>query len=158
MIRATCLVTVLALGVIAPFAAAQAPELHISGAPEFSAAVEEYRRIWETDGAKVISVLESVSGLKFRTHRVNVEVIDGPSWAGSSSMGLRATYSADTKRATLVHELGHILVGDLVPDGVAPGTAPTPHYLLFLFLYDSWVRLWGEDFADAQVVVEGRRG
>lgn len=137
--------------------AGQALPVAFSGAAGFEAAVQEYRQIWASDGARITAVIQEVSGLTFPVDSVSVEVIDGPSWAGRSTMGMRATYPTATKRATLVHELGHILVGDLVPEDAAPGTAPTPHYLLFLFLYDVWVELWGEDFADEQVVVEGRR-
>ena len=31
------------------------------------------------------------------------------------------------------------------------------HRVLFLFLYDVWERLYGQGFADAQVVVEKKR-
>jgi hypothetical protein len=31
------------------------------------------------------------------------------------------------------------------------------HELIFLFLYDVWVDLWGQPFADEQVKVESRR-
>jgi hypothetical protein len=67
-------------------------------------------------------------------------------------MQLRASYPANTKKATLVHELGHRLITDLVGD-------VEQHPTLFLFLYDTWVDLWGKEFADAEVIVEsGRRG
>jgi hypothetical protein len=66
-------------------------------------------------------------------------------------MRLRASYSSDTKRATLVHELGHRLVGDLVP-----GTFDD-HPAVFLFIYDVWVELWGQTFADEQVAIERKR-
>ena len=68
-------------------------------------------------------------------------------------MHLRASYPLDTKRATLIHELGHRLqVGVARPD-------EDEHEVLFLWLYDTWVALWGREFADAQVQVErARRG
>ena len=31
------------------------------------------------------------------------------------------------------------------------------HPVIFLFVYDAWVELWGQEFADPQVVVESRR-
>ena len=66
-------------------------------------------------------------------------------------MRLRASYPFDTKRATLVHELGHRLMGDLVPGNVEH------HSIIFLFVYDVWVELWGQRFADEQLAVERKR-
>jgi hypothetical protein len=58
------------------------------------------------------------------------------------SMRLRAGYSPAYKRATLVHELGHRLAF-LLPRN--PGI--DDHRLLYLFLYDAWTDLYGEEFA-----------
>ena len=70
---------------------------------------------------------------------------------GERPMQLRASYPAATKRATLVHELGHRLMGDLVPPSIEH------HSIIFLFVYDVWVELWGQQFADEQVAVERQR-
>jgi hypothetical protein len=51
----------------------------------------------------------------------------------------------------LVHELAHRLVSGLVPRDVEE------HPIIFLFVYDVWVTLWGQQFADEQVIVESRR-
>lgn len=148
----------LVLGGLLPTSlSAQALPLTFSGDVEFSSAVEEYREIWRLEGERITEVIQRVSGLTFPVDSVSVQVINGPSWAGTNTMGMRATYPPDTKRATLVHELGHVLVGDLVPEDAPQGTAPTPHYLLFLFLYDAWIELWGQEFADEQVEVESAR-
>jgi hypothetical protein len=50
-----------------------------------------------------------------------------------------------------VHELGHRLMGELVPAGV------DHHSIIFLFVYDVWVELWGQSFADEQVTIERAR-
>jgi hypothetical protein len=43
--------------------------------------------------------------------------------------------------------------------GVARRGAEDEHEVLFLWLYDVWVALWGQQFADEQVLVEkARRG
>jgi hypothetical protein len=65
-------------------------------------------------------------------------------------MLLRASYPPETKRATLVHELAHRLAAD-VP------FKSDHHELIFLFVYDVWVDLWGQEFADQQVRIEGLR-
>ena len=67
-------------------------------------------------------------------------------------MMMRVSYPEATKRATLVHELGHRL-----QIGVAGNE--DEHEVLFLWLYDVWTTLWGKQFADEQVIVErARRG
>ena len=65
-------------------------------------------------------------------------------------MVLRASYEDETKRGTLVHELGHRLAADVPFKG-------DHHELIFLFVYDVWVDLWGKEFADGQVRIEGLR-
>ena len=123
----------------------------------FAAATEEYRRIWADEGARIIEAMERVSRLTFTDGRVEVIVFEGFSNSGTrgTPMYLRASYTADVKKATIVHELGHRLAASLttLPAGV------DSHRLLYLFLYDVWDDLWGRAFADEQVVIEaGRRG
>jgi hypothetical protein len=65
-------------------------------------------------------------------------------------MLLRASYPEETKRGTLVHELAHRLAADVPFQG-------DHHELIFLFVYDVWVDLWGQPFADQQVRIEGLR-
>jgi hypothetical protein len=67
-------------------------------------------------------------------------------------MRLRASYPMDTKKATLIHELGHRLRSDLFHHD------EDDHKYLFLWVYDVWVKLYGHEFADAQVAVEKQRG
>jgi hypothetical protein len=66
-------------------------------------------------------------------------------------MRMRANYPSGTKRATLVHELSHRLISDVAPRDV------DQHPLIFVFVYDVWLQLWGKEFADAQVAVESAR-
>jgi hypothetical protein len=69
---------------------------------------------------------------------------------GGPPMVLRASYPEPTKRGTLVHELAHRLASDV--------RVPFDHHeLIFLFVYDAWVDLWGQAFADEQVAVESKR-
>lgn len=62
-------------------------------------------------------------------------------------MRLRASYQAEEKKGTLVHELGHRMNAQLK---VRPADLDE-HRLLFLYLYDLYVDLYGKEFADRQV-------
>jgi hypothetical protein len=119
----------------------------------FAAAAGQYRAIWETEGPRIVAALEAASGLRFRAVPVEAIVGDGPPMAAydGRSMRLRAGYSPAYKKATLVHELGHLLSFAL------PRTAGLDdHRLLYLFLYDVWTDLEGRDFADRMVAIERR--
>ena len=105
--------------------------------------------------------MERVTGIRFDSPPyadtlIGAVVFEGISNSGfrETPMRLRASYPTDTKKATLVHELGHRL-----QTGVARRSGVDEHEVLFLWLYDAWVALWGREFADAQVLVErARRG
>ena len=126
----------------------------------FTTARDDYERLWQSEGARIIAVMERVSGIRFDSPPyadtlIGAVVFEGVSNSGyrETPMRLRASYPPDTKKATLVHELGHRL-----QTGVA-GRDEDEHEVLFLWLYDAWVELWGREFADAQVLVErARRG
>ena len=128
-----------------------------ASAGEFEDATAEYEAIWSAEGPRIAEALERISGMTFAVAAVEVTVMEGPSWAGSDRMGMRASYPPDTKRATLAHELGHILIGETIPEDDRGEPVEDHHRVLFLFLYDVWVELWGREFADEQVGVESRR-
>jgi hypothetical protein len=119
----------------------------------FAAAVGEYERIWAADAARIARTMQEVSGLTFTDTAITAVVFEGVSSSGfrDTPMRLRASYPIDTKRATLIHELGHRLQSPLFRQ------QDEEHGPLFLWLYDVWVALYGKEFADAQVVVEKRR-
>ena len=120
----------------------------------FAAAAAEYTRLWAADGERIMRVMEEVAGLASLDTAITAIVFEGVSNSGyrDRPMRLRASYPFDTKRATLVHELGHRLQSGLFR------REEEEHGPLFLWLYDVWVRLYGQEFADAQVLVEKRRG
>jgi hypothetical protein len=120
----------------------------------FAAAAREYEQLWAAEGDRIVRAMESVSGLTFRDTAVRVLVYEGISQSGyrdRSPMRMRASYPPDTKKATLIHELGHRLQEGLFRRD------EEEHGPLFLWLYDVWVQLYGREFADAQVAVEKRR-
>lgn len=126
----------------------------------FATARNEYEALWRAEGARIVEVMERISGIRFDSPPyadtlIGAIVFEGVSYSGfrERPMRLRASYPADTKRATLVHELGHRLQTGVAERG------EDEHEVLFLWLYDTWVQLWGREFADAQVLVErARRG
>jgi hypothetical protein len=119
----------------------------------FAAAVGEYERIWAADAARIVRTMQEVSGLTFTDTAITAIVYEGVSSSGfrDTPMRLRASYTIDTKKATLIHELGHRLQSPLFRK------EDEEHGPLFLWLYDTWVELYGREFADAQVAVEKRR-
>lgn len=121
--------------------------------PSFAPATEEYRQLWIAEGARIVEALEAATGLAFPGAPIEVIVTDGPPMTAfdGRSMRLRADYSPAYKKATLVHEMGHVLASRL------PRTAELDdHRLLYLFLYDVWTGLYGRDFADRMVRIERR--
>jgi hypothetical protein len=121
---------------------------------EFSQAARDYDSLWSREGPRIRAAMEAASGLTFEDRDVKAIVLEAPSDSGykDSPMHLRASYPPDTKKATLIHELGHRLQSDLFRFG------EDDHPFLFLWIYDVWVTLYGREFADAQVAVERQRG
>lgn len=133
--------------------AAAPPIAFVPQNSRFAAAAGDYRAIWEAEGPRIVAALEAASGLSFRAVPVEAIVGNAPPMAAydGRSMRLRAGYSPDYKKATLVHELGHLLSFAL------PRTAGLDdHRLLYLFLYDAWTDLYGRAFADRMVAIERR--
>jgi hypothetical protein len=139
-----------------PAAASSRVKLNFTAeAEKFNAATEEYRGIWQTDGARIIEAMEQVSGVKFPETEVEVIVYEGVSSSGFRQipMKMRASYPLDIKKATLIHELGHRHLSQF--RSITKDTEDHP--LLFLWLYDVWVKLYGKEFADNAVKVESAR-
>lgn len=126
-------------------------------ADSFQAAAREYDSLWAIDGDRVTHSLEAAAHLTFADIGdtvIRVLVFEGASTSGyhERPMQLRASYPPATKKATLMHELGHRLESHLFR------AAENDHPFLFLWLYDAWIDVYGEDFAQQQVGIEKRRG
>jgi hypothetical protein len=130
-----------------------------STSDSFAAARAEYEKIWAEEGQKMIAAMELTSGLRFiypqyADTAIVVTVIEAPANSGFRDRGgvtMRASYAADTKRTTLMHELGHRLMAGLFTRD------EEEHDELFLWLYDAWVLMYGDATADEQVAIEKRR-
>jgi hypothetical protein len=139
------------------YCTAQSKELRVVFQPDsdpYSEAAREYESIWAREGPAITAAMETASGLKFEDREVRAMVLEVSSDSGykEKPMHLRASYPLDTKKATLIHELGHRLEADLFHLG------EDDHKYLFLWIYDVWTKLYGREFADAQVAVERQRG
>jgi hypothetical protein len=124
-----------------------------ASADQFRSATDEYRNIWAKEGPRIVAAMERATGLRFENGPIEVSVYEGTSWSGERGgrpMLLRASYPEPTKRGTLVHELAHRLAADVPFKG-------DHHELIFLFVYDVWVELWGKPFAEEQVAIEATR-
>jgi hypothetical protein len=129
----------------------------VAQADSFQRATQMYKSLWASDGARMTHALESAANLTFADiadTAVIAIVFEGVSNSGyhETPMHLRASYSEATKKATLMHELGHRLESDLFR------ASENDHAYLFLWLYSAWVAAYGEEFAREQVAVEKRRG
>jgi len=133
--------------------AAAPPVSFVPVEPRFARAADEYREIWEAEGARIVAALEAATGVTFPQVPIEMIVHEGAPMTAydGRTIRLRAGYSPAYKQATLVHELGHRLSFLLPRD-----PALDDHRLLYLFLYDVWTDLYGRDFADRMVSIERR--
>lgn len=112
-------------------------------------AARAYAAIWDEFGARIVAALETRSCLPFPENSVSAVVADAISNSGGPEhpMRLRATYDRAVKQSTLVHELGHRHLWQLVErldevDG---------HMTLYLILDRVWADVWGEEFAESRI-------
>lgn len=127
----------------------------VASDPTFESAKQEYDSIWQNESAVIIEAMERISGMKFIDTLVTVNIVEMPSNSGGplSPMRLRASYPSVIKKGTLIHELGHRLHFCLKNKT----KEVNDHELLFLYLYDVWVELYGEEFAQQQILAENKR-
>jgi hypothetical protein len=120
----------------------------------FVKAAAEYDALWKAEGARMVEAMERITGLKFEERKVKAIIYEGTSFSGSGDrpMQLRASYPAEVKKATLIHELLHRTLGR-----VKTTSEIDEHRKIFLVLYDIWVTLYGKEFADRNVEVESQR-
>lgn len=127
---------------------------------EFLIATNEYQRIWAQEATKILTVITNVSGLSFVETHINALIFEGISFA--YPLMLRASYSEEEKRTTLLHELTHrLLVGNGIKVkliGVDMEIARLQsHKQIDLILFDILSDLYGEAFAQKTVQMESQR-
>jgi hypothetical protein len=120
----------------------------------FIKAAAEYDALWKAEGGRMLDAMERISGITFTERDITAVIFESASYSGygDQPMHLRASYPADVKKATLIHELLHRMLGR-----VKTTADIDEHRKLFLVLYDIWVALYGKEFADQNVAVESKR-
>src|SRR5688500_12503639 len=110
----------LVAGLVAAEAAIGAEINFVPEGSEFAAATEEYQAIWKAEGDLIVNALQKATGLVLEPGPIQAIVYEGVSYSGyrERPMRMRASYSSDTKRATLVHELSHRLISNVAPRDV----------------------------------------
>lgn len=128
--------------------------MHITFHPEsdyldLSSSIKEFEEIWKAEGEKIVKVWEQNTGLKFKETVINAIVFDGISH--SHPLSLRYNYDLNRKKSVLVHELGHRILYKRVR-GMGKASSEDHHKFLFLVLYEVFVELYGEAFAEDAVL------
>lgn len=145
---ASCIATAAAL--LAASSARANVELHfIPHSAAHGYAARAYQAIWNEYGDRIVAALEKRTCLPFTESKVSAVIADAVSHSGGPQhpMRLRASYDVDVKQSTLVHELGHRHLWQLVErlddvDG---------HKTLYLVLDRVWADVWGENFAEDRI-------
>lgn len=122
---------------------------------KFQTDAEEYSLIWKDQGVKILSTIKKISNLSPIEEKIKAIIYEGISFSGKnilSPMKLRASYSKETKKATLIHELLHRFLFRL-----KLRLGLNEHQVLNLILYDILSDLYGVDFANSQVEIESKR-
>lgn len=109
-------------------------------------AASEYTEIWESLGERITEAIQTQTGLRFVERKLNALVIEGAS--RSHPLVLRASFPKPVKAHTLVHELGHrIVAGNKITARLDEDPHINAHKLLYLFLFEVYVKLFGTEKA-----------
>jgi hypothetical protein len=118
---------------------------------EVSQHVAEYEKLWSKYGDDIISSLEKTSGFKFRETFIHVNVSDFISY--SHPMNLRTYPNIDSKLSAMTHELAHRVMFKHIK-GMGKQNSLVKHKTLFLFLYDTFLELYGEEFLQKTIAFD----
>jgi len=126
---------------------------------EKTLAFGRYSRFWDENRDKILVSFYKHTNLRFKQSRISIHIReDGKSRAGSRHRPMELSMLCNDQQAvacTLIHELAHRLV---IGNGIEPPGSVTnnvnKYYLhrhIYLFLYDVFVDIVGEDIANEEV-------
>jgi len=123
---------------------------------DLSLACEEYQNIWDSEGHRIVGAWEKMTDYSFTETFVNAVVHSINSPSTSHPLALRDSLALETKKLTLVHEIGHRILyvprREQFKETKVRQNSLENHKLLDLVLYDVYEDLYGKDFTDRAVV------
>ncbi|OGH11394.1 MAG: hypothetical protein A3B38_01030 [Candidatus Levybacteria bacterium RIFCSPLOWO2_01_FULL_36_13] len=113
-----------------------------SDAQGLAEAVEEYKKLWEKEGNKIVAEIEKISGLKF-TRKFLSAIIWLEEYGWSFPLSFSYSTPPEQREMEITHELCHRLV---IQNKIETKTftVEETHKQIFLILYDIFLNLWGE--------------
>ncbi|MDB5184321.1 MAG: hypothetical protein JWN38_129 [Candidatus Saccharibacteria bacterium] len=123
----------------------------------------QYARIWQEHSETILNAFKNITGLEFQQRLITARITNGTygnAGLPGKAMILPGNYAAeDRKICTLMHELGHRLLGGNALNSVALGlVADTDenfndwqwyeHRHLYLFLHDAVADAFGPEYAE----------
>jgi hypothetical protein len=118
-----------------------------------------YQEIWNAEGPSIVHAFERESGLHFEDQHLNALI--ALNYNSPSPLIVRIADSNESRRGMLTHELGHRLIEQrrgISNKNIIPARNENDHRLLYLFLYDTWISLYDESFAERAVARESTYG
>jgi hypothetical protein len=120
---------------------------------QLSSCSEAYAAIWAEDKDVILAKFKDITRLKFRQKKITAIIVPGDeSLSGGHGVAMELAGDAPTKnikRAMLIHELSHRLLGgnDIWTEGDSNGDSYFEHRRIYLFMYDLITDLYGETVA-----------
>lgn len=119
-----------------------------------------YAKCWDEQGQKIVNTFQLLTEMQFKQRHITAIIVKGErSKAGKTGehMKLSECYRIpENKLVHLSHELAHRLLGGnkVWTSDSSKRWRYDEHLRIYLFLYDTWSDLYGEDFAAAAVAYE----
>lgn len=123
-----------------------------SDAEDYSQAIKEYEKIWNSCGEKIFESWERHTGFKFRETYINAMVINATS--RSFPLTLRADNIVEIKKGTLIHELGHRILARRIKGRKGKLDKLSSHKFLDLFLTEVIEDVFGKKMVEITINFE----
>ncbi len=124
--------------------------------PKLIDATKAYKQIWSTDSKRIVDTIEKITNLKYKENSITATIhCDNPRSKPLLLTCKKFKYKEIGKRASLIHELSHIILSENNVDTNMVGENKLEsHKILDLVLYDIWDSIYGEAFAEKALEIE----